>query len=202
MNKYIFTLDKLGKFPLIDGVVVKPLKVNRDPRGYLVETLKESWPEVFNKKELKFSQNYYSLTDPGVARDENQWHFHPTKQIDRFAVMQGDIIVVLYDWRKDSSTYQYMNWFKMGENQGDKGQYLLLIPINVLHCFIVISKKPALLMNFPTQLYDPKEEGRIAFKDVKLKDNHSIFSWELVKEHLGRWPRPGRRLAEDSSEVK
>lgn len=180
MNKYIFTLDKLKNFPLIKDVVVKPLKVNRDKRGILVETLKKDWQDVFNNKELSFTQNYYSITNPGVARDKDQWHVHPTKQIDRFVVMKGEIVVVLYDWRKDSPTYQYMNWFKMGESNGDNGQYLLLVPVNVLHCFMVVSKKPAVLMNFPTQLYDPKEEGRVLFKDVKLK-NGSNFSWNMVK---------------------
>ena len=184
MNKYIFTLNKLKNFPLIKDVVVKSLKVNRDPRGILVETLKKEWKDVFNNKELSFTQNYYSITQAGVARDENQWHVHPTKQMDRFVVMKGDIVVVLCDWRKNSPTYQYMNWFKMGESNDDNGQYLLLVPINVLHCFIVVGKKPAILMNFPTQLYDPKEEGRVSFKDVKLKDG-SYFSWDLVRSrHL------------------
>lgn len=181
VNKNIFTLDKLGKFPLIEDVIVKPLKVNRDRRGILVETLKKDWLEVYNKQ-MGFSQNYYSITKAGVARDENQWHYHPTKQIDRFVVMQGDLVVVLYDWRKESKTHQYMNWFAMGESNGDNGQYLLLIPVNVLHCFLVISKKPALLMNFPTQVYDPSEEGRVLFKDVILKDGRTTFSWQIVKD--------------------
>lgn len=179
MNKYIFTLDKLKDFPLIKDVVIKPLKVNRDKRGVLVETLKKEWQDVYSEKEFPFTQNYYSITYPGVARDENEWHYHPTKQIDRFVVMKGDIVVALYDWRKESPTYQYMNWFKMGESNKDDGQYLLLIPKNTLHGFLVTSKKEAVLMNFPTQLYDPKEEGRVAFKDVKLKDG-SYFSWDLV----------------------
>jgi len=193
MNKHIFTLDKLKNFPLIKDVVVKPLKVNRDKRGILVETLKKEWKDVFNNKELSFAQNYYSITDPGVARDENQWHVHPTKQMDRFVVMKGDIVVVLCDWRKNSPTYQYMNWFKMGESNGDNGQYLLLVPINVLHCFIVVGKKPAILMNFPTQLYDPKEEGRVFFKDVKLKDG-SYFSWDLVSLRHPNPPAGGRGI--------
>ena len=184
MNKYIFTLDKQKNFPLIKDVVVKPLKINRDKRGVLVETLKKDWQDVYSENNLSFTQNYYSITYPGIARDESEWHCHPTKQIDRFVVIKGDIVVALYDWRKKSQTYKYMNWFKMGESSGDKGQYLLMIPVNVLHGFVVVSKNQAILMNFPTQLYDPKEEGRIPFKDVKLKDG-SFFSWDLVKKHFG-----------------
>jgi dTDP-4-dehydrorhamnose 3,5-epimerase len=184
VNKNIFTLDKLGNFPLIKDVVVKPLKVNRDSRGVLVETLKKDWQDVYSENNLNFCQNYYSITEPGVARDENQWHYHPTKQIDRFVVMQGDLMVVLYDWRKKSETHKYMNWFQMGESNGDNGQYLLLIPKNVLHCFIVTSKKPALLMNFPSQLYDPDEEGRVAFKDVKICGKDETFDWTLIRNNF------------------
>lgn len=183
--KNIFTLEKLGKFPLIKEVVIKPLKINRDKRGILVETLKRNWPDVYNEKELSFAQNYFSITKPGVARDEDQWHYHPRKQIDRFVVIQGNIVFVLYDWRKKSPTYKYMNWFKMGESNGDNGQYLLLIPVNVLHCFMVISKKPAIIMNFPTRLYDPKEEGRIPFKEVKLWDNKTTFFWDNIRKNFG-----------------
>lgn len=182
MKLNLFTLDKLNNYPLINGVIIHPLKVNRDSRGILVETLKKDWKDIYGEK-LPFSQSYYSITDPGLARDIDRWHYHPN-QIDRFVVIKGDVVFVLYDWRKKSLTYKYMNWFKMGESNGNNGQYLLLIPVNVLHCFMVISKKPAIIMNFPTRLYDPKEEGRIPFKDVKLWDNKTTFSWDIVRLHL------------------
>ncbi len=67
----------------------------------------------------------------------------------------------------------------MGESCGQDGQYLLLIPKKVLHCFKVSQKKPAILLNFPTALYDAKEEGRIPFDQVKLADG-SYFSWQEV----------------------
>jgi len=169
-------------YPLIQGVVVYPLKVNRDERGVLVESLKINWHEVFDSRLRPFAQCYYSITEPGVARDADRWHFHPTKQEDRFVVVKGDILVALYDWRKDSRTYGTLNLFPMGESQKDDGQYLLLIPINVLHCFKNIGKKEAILLNFPTKLYDPKEEGRIPFTEVKFSDG-TTFDWSLISNH-------------------
>lgn len=182
MNYNFFDLTKLSSYKIIQDVVVHPLKVNRDPRGILVETIKSDWPDIFGSN-LPFSQNYFSQTSSNTARDENQWHVHPTKQIDRFVVIQGEILVALYDWRKESSTHNLLNLFLMGEVKDDKGYYNLLIPQNVLHCFLVVSKKPAIILNFPTTIFDKKEEGRVAFKDVKFIDGQ-FFSWNNIRAKL------------------
>ena len=175
----IFTLDKKESDSLIKDVVVYSLKVNRDERGILVESLKTNWYQVFDAQRRPFTQCYYSKTDPGTARDVDRWHYHPINQEDRFVVIAGDIIIALYDWRKKSKTYGALNLFAMGESQGDDGQYLLLIPVNVLHCFKNIGKNEAILLNFPTRLYDSQEEGRIPFRKVKLSDG-SYFSWDKI----------------------
>lgn len=178
-NNFFNLQDK--NYPLINGVIAHPLKVNQDERGILVESLKTNWQEVFDPKLRPFAQCYYSITNPGVARDENRWHYHPSKQEDRFVVIKGDILVAIYDWRKESSSHGILNLFLMGESQGQNGQYLLLIPKKVLHCFKVSQKKPAILINFPTSLYDPKEEGRIPFDQVKLADDR-YFSWPQIAD--------------------
>lgn len=169
---------------LISGVLLYPLKVNRDSRGILVETLKTTWPDVLGVSR-PFTQCYYSMTFSGVARDEEVWHYHPLKQEDRFVVSKGDIIVALYDWRKDSLTNKRLNLFKMGETDGDEGQYLLLIPTNVLHGFCVVSKKSAIILNFPTSLYDKNEEGRISHREIKVKfSDGTSFSWERIRKEF------------------
>lgn len=166
---------------LICDVVAYPLKVNCDPRGILVETLKTNWSEVFGENR-PFAQNYYSLTESGIARDEKTWHYHP-RQEDRFVVIQGDIVVAIYDWCKESSTYGKLNLFKMGESEGEGGQFLLLIPRNTLHGFCVVSKKPAILLNFPTLLYNLEEEGRISHQEAGVKfPDGKPFSWDLVRK--------------------
>jgi len=176
----IITLKNKDKHKLIHDVVIRPLKVNRDPRGTLTEALKITWKDIYSKKELPFTQMYFSTTDPGVARDIDSWHFHPGGQQDRFGIISGDIIVAIYDNRKDSKTYQTLNLFLMGQSQGDEGQYLLMVPPQTLHCFLVVSPTPATLINFPNRLYDSDEEQRIFFKDVNLPDGQP-FSWDQVK---------------------
>lgn len=177
----IFTLKNKKDYPLIHDVVVRPFKVNQDPRGTLTEALKTSWSDVYDDKDRPFTQMYFSQTHPGVARDKDQWHVHPGGQEDRFFVIQGTIVAVVLDAREDSDTKDTLNLFLMGDYEEEAGQYLLVIPKQTLHGYIVVSDRPAILGNFPTRIYDPDEEGRVSFVDAKLPDG-SLFSWEKVKE--------------------
>jgi dTDP-4-dehydrorhamnose 3,5-epimerase len=149
-------MDLKHKEGLIDGAIMQPLKINRDSSGILSEVLKTSWSEIYGKR-YPFAQCYYSVTQSGEVRDKDQWHIHPTKQEDRFVIIRGDAVVAIYDNRKDSPTFGCLNLFKMGEENGDDGQYMLLIPRNTLHGFAVVSKSEVVLLNFPTSLYDPKQ---------------------------------------------
>ncbi len=171
---------------LIDGAKLFKLRVNRDPRGVLVETLKTSWPEVFSD-DLPFAQTYYSITMPGVARDEELWHCHPTKQIDRFVIIKGNAVFALYDNRKSSKTFGQLNLFLMGEGNNDDNQFLLLVPKNVLHGFCAVGNDPCYLINYPTTLYDKAEEGRFSYEEVgaKLPDGR-LFSWQIIREEFTR----------------
>lgn len=170
---------------LIGGVILHKLTMHRDQRGMLVETLREDWSDVFERPVLQFGQSYFSITKPGFARDEDKWHVHPTKQVDRFVVVEGSAVVALYDSRENSKTKATLNLFLMGEVNGDRNQYLLLIPKNVLHCFCTVGRKPCYLVSFPDHIYDPKEEGRIPFSEVNVRfQNGTPFSWETIREHF------------------
>ncbi|MCL5411586.1 MAG: dTDP-4-dehydrorhamnose 3,5-epimerase family protein [Patescibacteria group bacterium] len=166
---------------LIKNVILKPLKVNRDPRGFLVETLKTDWTDVFGK-ELSFAQNYYSITESGVARDEDRFHVHPT-QMDRFVFPRGDAVVVLFDPREDSPTRGILNLVKMGESNGDEGQFLLLIPNKVMHGFCNVGETQAMILNYPSKLYDSTEEGRMPFAESgAFFSDGTPFSWDVVRQ--------------------
>lgn len=177
----IIRLDNLMSSDLIHDIVVRPLRVNRDPRGTLTEALKVDWDDVYSQEHLPFKQMYFSTTDPGVARDKDQWHFHPGGQRDRFGVIRGDIVVAVLDKRDESPTKDLLNLFWMGESLGDNGQYLLVIPERTLHGFVVVSDTPATLFNFPTRLYDPAEEVRVPMAEAVLKHSQP-FSWDKVVE--------------------
>ena len=175
------TLKNKDNFKLIQDVLIYPLKVNKDESGILVETLRRDWPEIYGK-DREFFMQYFSITNSKVARDENVWHYHSTVQEDRFLVASGEIVVAVADNRENSSTNGLLNLFHMNY-QVDP--YILLIPKKTLHGFMVISKEPAILLNFPTALYNPKEEGRISYEEANIKlSDGSLFKWETVRKFL------------------
>lgn len=135
---------------MIHDVAVRELQVNADERGHLVEIFRDDWPEY----DPEPAMSYYSLSYPGVVR---AWHRHARGQIDHFACPSGRITVAIYDDRDDSPTNGELDTFIIGEHN----QQLIRIPGDCWHGFKAIGTKPAILLNFPTELYDyddPDEE--------------------------------------------
>ena len=94
---------------MIEGVVVKNLRVIPDERGRLMEILRSDDP-MFKA----FGQVYMTTAYPGVVKG---WHYHK-KQEDNMAVLRGMMKIVLYDARSGSSTFGQVDeiidyiWFK------------------------------------------------------------------------------------------
>ena len=171
------TLANKGSANLVKDVLMYPLKINRDESGILVETLRTDWKEIYGSGR-EFAMQYYSVTDSGVARDEDTWHYHP-QQEDRFLVVHGEIITAVADNRQNSKTLGLLNLFYM---KADTDPYILLIPKGTLHGFLVISNTSSVLLNFPTELYSPSEEQRLSYDRAKIKTSDgSMFSWDQVR---------------------
>ncbi len=177
----LITLANKDSVKLINDVVIHPYKVNKDESGILVETLRKDWTDVYGNGR-EFSMQYYSETPSGLARDEDVWHYHPTVQDDRFSVVKGEIVVAIADNREDSSTYGLLNLFYINARENP---YMVLIPKKTLHGFMVVSKESAILINFPTGLYNPEEEVRIPYDEAKvLTQDGNLFSWDLVRKEF------------------
>ena len=147
---------------MIDGVMVKALKVIPDERGRLMEILRCD-DEMFQK----FGQVYLTTGYPGVVK---AWHYHKT-QTDHFCVIKGMMKAVLHDSRDGSPTRGEVNEFFLGEHR----PVLLRIPSLVYHGFKTVSTEEALLINLPTEPYryaDPDEYR------VPPHDNDIPYSWE------------------------
>lgn len=171
------TLANKDSVNLVRDILMHPLKVNRDQSGILVETLRTDWKEIYCKGR-EFAMQYFSVTESGIARDESTWHYH-LKQEDRFLVAQGEIIVAVADNRQGSETFGLLNLFHM---KADADPYILLIPKSTLHGFLVASSIPAILLNFPTALYNLKEESRMTYSEANVKNvDGSLFSWDQVR---------------------
>ena len=166
----------------IHDAVARSLRVNRDESGTLVEILRTDWPDIYEPEARAFAQTYYSVTPAGLARDEDEWHVH-RHQEDRFIVASGSIVLALWDGRSGSPTRGTLDLLPLGDIAGDDAQHCVLIPRLVHHGFMVIGDQPAVLLNSPTRLYNPADEGRDAFADVEAAfDDGSPFSWQAVRD--------------------
>lgn len=148
---------------LIQGVQVKRLKLIPDERGYLMEMLRSDWPEFD-----KFAQSYVTGCYPRVIK---AWHYHK-KQWDRFVCVQGMAKVVLYDPREKISTRGFVNEFHMGP----LNPMLIKIPPMVYHGFTAEGNQPALIVNFPTELYNYEhpDEHRVPYNDPSIPYDWSV----------------------------
>lgn len=182
------TLKNKDSQKLIKDLVIHPLRVNLDETGgILVETLRRDWTDVYGP-ERDFSMQYFSVTDSGLVRDEDKWHYHPTIQEDRFLVAGGEVVVAVADNREDSETNGLLNLFRM---KSDEDPFMVLIPKRTLHGFMVVSKEPAILLNFPTGLYNPSEEMRVPYDEAKVMTSDGIlFSWDLVRDMFPDLKKP------------
>ena len=139
---------------LIDGVVVKELKVIPDDRGYLMECMRCDDP-FFEK----FGQVYISAVYENVV---NGWHYHKN-QTDNVVCVKGMIKLAIYDGRDDSLTKGILNVLHVG----DQNPKLVVIPKGCYHGWMGIAAGLALVMNCPSEpyCYDDPDEERLAAHD-------------------------------------
>ncbi|MGD0274580.1 MAG: dTDP-4-dehydrorhamnose 3,5-epimerase family protein [Syntrophales bacterium] len=146
---------------MIDGVIIKKLKVIPDERGHLMEILRAD-DSMFSR----FGQVYMTTAYPGVAKG---WHYHKVQQ-DNMTVIRGMMKIVLYDSRKDSPTYGEVNVFFAGCHN----PILVHIPPYVFHGFKCISEEEAIVVNIPTEMYNYNEPDEFR---VSPHDNDIPYDW-------------------------
>lgn len=170
----------------IRGVEAVPLTIHQDRRGFLLETFRSDDTRF---RELPFRMSYTSFTAPNQFRDADRWHVHKV-QFDRFVVVLGEMILALYDPRKDSPTAGILEAVRLTgippghpthEATRNVTTYLLPIPPGVLHSLGNLSDEPFLYQNFPSELYNPADEGRVPFLELAIPSMGGPFSWERVE---------------------
>jgi dTDP-4-dehydrorhamnose 3,5-epimerase len=169
----------------LDGIDVLPRVLHYDARGFLLETLRRDDRKAQGDH---FAMSYTSVTTPGQFRDRDRWHVHRV-QTDRFVVVLGEMTLALYDARANSSTRGRLEVVRMcgapfdrpaRETTSDAETFLVPIPPGVYHCIGNLSRLPFALVNFPTELYDAQDEGRVPFADVSIDRLQGPFSWDRV----------------------
>ncbi len=129
---------------MIDGVVTKTLKVIPDERGRLMEILRND-DDMF----ITFGQVYMTTTYPQVVK---AWHYHK-KQDDFIVCLKGMLKLVLFDDREDSPTRGQVDQFFIGEYS----PLLVKVPKMVYHGWKCVSTGEAIVVNIPTEPYNPHD---------------------------------------------
>jgi dTDP-4-dehydrorhamnose 3,5-epimerase len=129
---------------MIDGVIIKKLRVIPDQRGRVMEILRRD-DDLFQN----FGQVYMTTTYPGVVK---AWHKHE-KQADHIACVAGMIKMALYDGRPGSPTFKEINEFYLGVHN----PLLVKVPAGVYHGWMGVSPEEAVIINVPTETYDREQ---------------------------------------------
>jgi len=145
----------------IEGVIVKELSKIPDERGSVFHMLKKEDSE-FNG----FGEIYFSTIYPGVVKG---WHIHKEMELN-YAVVKGNIKLVLYDQRKNSKTKGALMEIFMG----DKNYVLVKVPKMVWNGFKGVGIEEAIVANCTTISHRPDEIDRLDPFSDKIP-----YRWEL-----------------------
>ena len=149
---------------LIAGVQIESASLYPDDRGYFMEIARMGQKLVAGFDGDK-TQVSCALTYPGAIK---AFHFHRF-QTDVWTPASGMFQVSLVDLRPDSPTYGLRNTIYAGELRA----WQILIPPGVGHGYKVLGDTPAMLVYVTNQLYNPEDEGRIAYNDASIN-----YDWE------------------------
>lgn len=133
---------------MIDGVDVFPLRRIQDERGMVMHMLKDSDPHF-----QKFGEIYFSVIYPGVIK---AWHLHSRMTIN-YAVVVGNIKLVVFDQRRDSRTRGQLQEIIFGQ----VNYQLVRVPPGVVNGFTAVGGETAIVANCADIPHDPTEITRI-----------------------------------------
>jgi len=143
-----------------------------DNRGYFLESFNEN---EFKKTipGINFVQDNESKSSYGVLRG---LHFQniPYEQTKLVRVVQGEVLDVAVDLRKDSKTFG--KHFTIILNDSNKKQ--LFIPKGFAHGFVVLSEE-AIFSYKVDAFYNPESEGGIIWSDTDL-----AIDWKIRHEDV------------------
>lgn len=133
---------------MIDGVHIYPLCRIQDERGMVMHMLRADDPHFEG-----FGEIYFSVIYPGIIKG---WHVHSRMTIN-YAVVDGNIKLVLYDQRAGSKTHGQIQEIVFGQ----VNYQLVRVPPGVVNGFASVGDQRAIVANCASTPHDPAEITRI-----------------------------------------
>lgn len=162
----------IDKTPLQDLILINP-NVFDDSRGYFFEAYNQA---KFHEKgiEYNFVQDNQSFSTKGVVRGLHL-QMKPHAQAKLVRVLQGEILDVAVDLRKNSPTYgQHFSVVLSAENKKQ-----LMVPPGFAHGFSVLSEAASVLYKVD-QLYHKESERGIRYDDPTLNIDWQLNPSEVI----------------------
>ncbi len=140
---------------MIEGIKITPLKQIEDKRGKVMHMLRND-----SENFTKFGEIYFSTAHPNKVKG---WHLH-SKMTLNYAVVLGEIKLVLYDSRTSSKTKgQVQEFFLSQENYK-----LISVPPLIWNGFMGIGNTTAIVANCADLPYDDTEIKRKSAYDEDI----------------------------------
>jgi dTDP-4-dehydrorhamnose 3,5-epimerase len=153
----------------LPGLVIVEPNIFEDSRGYFFEAYNQN---LFHQNGINchFVQDNQSRSSYGVIRGLH-YQLNPFAQAKLIRVLEGQILDVAVDLRKNSSTYgQHFSLLLSSENKKQ-----LFIPPGFAHGFSVLSEIAVVLYKCDA-FYNKQSEAGIRYDDKVLQIN-----WEIEK---------------------
>ncbi len=157
-----------------EGLIIISHNQIKDNRGYFKESFKKNLLEEKVGYKINFCQENIVLSKSNVLRG---LHFQkkPYAQSKLISVINGKILDIAADMRKDSNTYgKYFSYILSSENHQS-----IFIPRGFAHGYLSLSENT--LINYKVDNYysKPMEEG-IAYNDKYLNIDWKIDTDKLL----------------------
>lgn len=161
------------KTKIKDLYIVEP-KIWKDERGYFYESYsKRSFDEA--GIQANFVQDNQSLSQKGTLRGLHA-QTPPFAQGKLVRVIQGKVIDVAVDFRKDSDTFgEHISIELSGENHR-----MLWIPPGFLHGFVTLEDQTIFTYKVSGGLYNKASEVGVIWNDPQLNINWGIAQEEVI----------------------
>jgi dTDP-4-dehydrorhamnose 3,5-epimerase len=155
-----------------DIILCKPTVFN-DERGYFMESFKQELIEDFIGEKVHFCQDNEAKSTKGVLRGLH-YQLPPYAQTKLVRVVQGKVLDIAVDLRKNSSTFGKYVAVELSEE--NKSQ--LYIPAGFAHGYVVLSDEAIFSYKVDNNYHKPAERG-IIFNDKTLN-----IDWKFPIEKL------------------
>lgn len=153
--------------------IIEP-SIFKDERGYFFETFNQQKFEELTNQTINFVQDNESFSSKGVLRG---LHFQKGEyaQAKLVRVVQGSVLDVAVDIRKDSPTYgKHVAVEISSENKKQ-----LFVPRGFAHGFVVLSKT-AIFTYKCDNYYNKQAEGGLIYNDKTLNIDWKIPQKEMI----------------------